>query len=75
MLLLEDYLEGKFTKWNNNTGGVHGPEDPVPQVILVSFIFYSYHPFAGPWISYVNVHLDHCFAVFSILFLTNIHWQ
>lgn len=31
VLLLEEYLEGKFTKWNTNTGNVHGTEDPLPQ--------------------------------------------
>ena len=31
VLLLEEYLDGKFTKWNTNTGNVHGTDDPVPQ--------------------------------------------
>ncbi|CAL8463826.1 g3360 [Coccomyxa elongata] len=31
VLLLEEYLEGKFTKWNTNTGQVRGSTDDIPQ--------------------------------------------
>lgn len=32
VLLLEEYLEGKFTKWNTNTGQVRSGIDVIPQV-------------------------------------------
>lgn len=44
VLLLEEYLEGKFTKWNTNTGNVHDSDHPVPQARpLLSVILASNH--------------------------------
>lgn len=34
VLLLEEYLEGKFIKWNNNKSQVRRKNDAIPQVLL-----------------------------------------